>query len=227
MANIRKGVRTYKKQSLAKIIDDSLPEPIFELTDEKIEKLKNYKELAMAVLSIATILTMTVVAPNAIQALKIFERKKGRRISQKNLKQKTLSTFYSLRRRGYIQFERKGDDYEVRVTDKGRQQIKRLNFNTLRINHPQSWDGKFWQIAVDIPLKYKKNADELREKLKSLGCYALQRSLWFYPHDPRGEVEFVARNYLVANYVTFMKIDRLDPEDERVLKDYFKSELVI
>ncbi len=220
-------MKTYQKQSLAKIIDGSLPEPIFELTDEKIAKLKNYKELAMAVLSIATIMTMTIVAPNAIQALKIFERKKGRRISQKQLKQKTLSTFYSLRRRGYIEFERKGEDYEVRITDKGKKQIKKVNFNAIKINHPKAWDGKFWQIAVDIPLKYKRQADEFREKLKSLGCYPLQRSLWFYPYDPRGEVEFVARAYGVANYMTFMKIEHLDPEDRQTLQHYFKSESLI
>ncbi len=220
-------MKTYQKQSLAKIIDDSLPEPFFELTEGRIAKLKKYSEIALSILSIATILTMTIVAPNTIQALKIFEKKKGGRTSQKQLKQKTLDTFYSLRRRGYIQFERKGEDYEVRITDKGKKQIKKLNFDTLKINHPKSWDHKFWQIAIDIPLKYKWQADQLREKLKTLDCYPLQRSLWFYPHDPRGEVEFAARAYGVANYVTFMKIDRLDPEDEQILNDYFESQSIV
>ena len=220
-------MRAYHKQSLAKIIEDSLPEPFFELTDEKIAKLKTYAELTMRVLASATILTMAVVAPNAIQAIKIFERQKGRRVSQKKLKQKTLHTFYSLRRRGYIEFGHKGGDYEVKITERGKKQIKRLNFDSIKINHSGSWDGKFWQIAIDIPLKYKYKADRLREKLRSLGCYPLQRSLWFYPHDPRGEVEFVARAYMIANYVTFMKIERLDPEDQDTLRNHFKSQSVI
>jgi len=220
-------MKEYKKSSLTKIINESLPEPFFELTDDKIASFKKYSELLMSVLSMATLLTMTVVAPNAIQALKIFEKKKGKRISQKELKLKTRNIFYFLRRRGYIEFERRGDDYEMRITDRGKEIIKRLNFQTLVINHPKSWDGKFWQIAIDIPIKYKLAADQLREKLKSLDCYPLQRSLWFYPHDPRGEIEFVARAYGVANYVTFMKIERLEVEDEQVLKGYFQGQSII
>jgi len=220
-------MKTYFKQSIAKIIDESLPEPIVELTDEKIGKLKNCAEVVMSVLSIATIMTMTVVAPNAIQVLKLFQKRKGKRYSTKQNKQKILKTFYYLRSKGYIHFIAHGADYEVVVTDKGNKHVKNLNFETLTMSNPKTWDGKFWQIAIDIPVKYKTAADYLRSKLKELYCYPLQRSLWFYPHDPRGEVEFIGRTYGVANYITFMKIERMEQEDEKILREYFKSLSII
>ncbi|OGE78827.1 MAG: hypothetical protein A2751_01375 [Candidatus Doudnabacteria bacterium RIFCSPHIGHO2_01_FULL_46_14] len=220
-------MKTYFKQSISQIIDDSLPEPILELTEERIEKLKNTAEVIMGVLSIATILTMTVVAPNAIQALKLFQKRKGKKFSTKQNKQKILKSFYYLRSKGYIEFKARGKDYELLLTDKGKKQIKNLNFDTLSIAAPATWDGKFWQIAIDIPVKYKTAADYLRTKLKELNCYPLQRSLWFYPHDPRGEIEFVARTYGVANYLTFMKIERMEQDDESMLREYFRSLSII
>jgi len=220
-------VKSYFKQSIAQIIDESVPEPILELTDERIEKLKTVSDIVMSVLSIASILTLTVVAPNAIQLLKVFQKSKGRKYSTKHNKEKILRTFYYIRNKGYIDFRRNDKDYEIVITEKGNKKIKNLKFNTLVISNPKSWDGKFWQIAVDIPVKYKTSADYFRMKLKELRCYPLQRSLWFYPHDPRGEVEFIAKTYGVANYITFMKIERMEQDDKEILKTYFKESLII
>jgi hypothetical protein len=79
-------------------------------------------------------------------------------------------------------------------------------------------------VAADIPTKdHRQGADLLRRKLKQMGFYPLQRSLWFYPFDPRPEIEFICREFGVANFVTVMEINRLDVQDEKLLKKHFSK----
>lgn len=219
----------YTKLPLAAVIKKASPKPTFELSEEQIEKLKTYSNILLGILAGAGLVTMMVLAPNALQALDIFQKRKGKKpLKRKEKEQKVARAFYYLRHWGHIQLKRKREDYEVILTEKGKKQIKHLNLETLSIPRPKNWDGKFWQVAADIPTKeYRYGADALREKLKQMNFYPLQRTLWFYPYDPRVELEFIARNYGVANFVTVMKIATLDLSDEKVLREFFKEQKII
>ena len=64
-------------------------------------------------------------------------------------------------------------------------------------------------------------------KLKDMGFYPLQRTLWFYPFDPRKELESVLRRYDIGRFVTVMEVNRLDKSDEKIMKKYFRSQKII
>ena len=167
---------------------------------------------------------MTVLAPNALQALELFEKKgEKRKLTHKEKRRKILKSFYYLKNQGSVKFIPKGDDFEVILTQKGKKKIKHMNFETLSIQREKQWDGKFWQVVADIPTKYKLGADAFRKKIKSMNFYPLQRTLWFYPYDPRMEIEFIAKNYGIEGFITAMKIEILDEWDERVLKNSFRK----
>lgn len=219
----------YHKDSLKGIIDQAAPAPLFELTPKRIEKLKTYAEVTLAVLKIAAVLTAAAVAPNAIQALAIFEKKRRRRTSHRQKIQKVTKTFYYLKRRGYVEFKKRGDDdYEIKLTRLGRKQIRKLELDSITVPKPKFWDGYFWQVAADIPTKkFRRGADALRTKIKEMRFYPLQRTLWFYPYDPRVEIEFISRIYEVSQFVTVMKLAWLDPEDERKLTSFFRDQEII
>src|SRR3989344_2883022 len=214
-------MQQYKKLRIATVVKKAVPKPMLELTAERIEKLKNFGEVMLTILSVATIATMAVVAPNAIQALKMFEKKRDIRSTHKEKVEKVARTFYYLRRRSYIHFKRKGQDFEITLERNGQKQIRRLEFENLKIAKSESWDGYFWLVAADIPTKYKTGADMMRIKIKELGLYPLQRTLWFYPYDPSIEMEFVARAYGVNSFMTVMKIQEMDREDYDILKSFF------
>ena len=77
-------------------------------------------------------------------------------------------------------------------------------------------------MAADIPTKgYRQGADALRAKLKQMGFCPLQRTLWFYPYDPRKQLEVIVNHYGIGEFVTVMEISRMDIQDEKVLKKYF------
>ena len=215
-----------QKLKLAAALNQALPKPKgIELTDEQVANLKRASEIALAVIAVAGIATLIVVAPNALQLLdKFVFRKKGYRLSHKQKQRKLAETFYYLKRSGLIQLKPEGRGWRFYLTQKGRQRVERMNLNTLRIARPKVWNGKWWLVAADIPTKeYKASADLLRLKLKQMGFYPLQRTLWLYPYNPSRELQFILETFNIANFVTTMEINRLDLEDERVVKAYFKK----
>ena len=225
-------MKTYfKPVSWTTVLKHSLPaepEEVFELSEARIEKLKNYSQVLLAVLSVAGIAALTLLAPNALQALKIFETSKRLRRSEKptrNPNPKIVRTFYYLKQKKWIEFRRKGQDYEVVVTVQGKKQIRKMKLETVTVPRPVVWDGKFWEIVADIPTKdYRQGADAFRTKLKEMGFFHLQRTVWLYPFDPRLEIEFITRHYGIFNFATVMKVEELDPADEKPVKKFFRKQ---
>lgn len=222
-------MRPYSKLPLASVLKQAFPKPSFELTDKQLERLKTFSEVLLGILTVSTVMTMTVLAPNALQALDLFQKRKGKeKLKHPQKEQKVVRAFYYLKESGWADFRRKGDDYEIILTDKGKKKIRTFNLQTLAIAKPGEWDGKFWQVAADVPTrKYRQGADALRQKLKDMNFYRLQRTLWFYPYDPNLEIEFITRHYGIFPFVTVMKIEKLHPSDERVLKNFFKEQGII
>jgi len=222
-------MRVYKKLGISQIVKQATPKPILELSPGQIEKLKNFSDALLGILNLVGVATVAVLAPNALRMFDLFEKRGNpkKRILNAEKQQKVIRAFYYLRETGRIKFVQRGDSYEVVLTEKGQKQIKRINFETISVKTDSKWDGKFWQVAADIPTKYRLGADAFRDKLKLMNFYSLQRTLWFYPFNPRIEIEFVARTYGIDPFVTVMKIDELDISDKKLLVGYFKKAGVI
>lgn len=217
-------MQTYTKPELFSIIKEATFKPKFELTQSQISRLKSASDIVLAIAGIAGLVMVSVLAPNALQMFKsAFTKNDNPRISFKDRQKKLGRSFYYLKDKNYIQLKPKGRDLEIHLTDKGREKLEKLKLDTLEIRKPLFWDGKFWQIAADIPVQYRKGADSLRNKLKQMNFYSLQRTLWFYPYDPRKEIEVLTSEYNIDRFVTVMKIAKLDYLDNKILRDYFKE----
>lgn len=216
-------MQPYTKTDIASIIKDATPRPKIELTQVQLDRLKTAGEILLAIVGAAGIMTVALVAPNALQAFKAFGKKEGKRWMFKERQRKLGRSFYYLKEQNYIEFAPKGKDLRIHLTDKGRSKLKLLKLATLQVKKPIFWDGKFWQVAADIPVDYKRAAGSFRDKLKRMGFYSLQRTLWFYPYDPRKEIGLLTGEYKIDRFVTIMKIASLDYSDRRVLKDHFRK----
>ena len=207
-------------------------EKIPRISTEQVEKLKDASAIALSVIAGAGLVTLGAITPGIFIALEEYfrlrDRYRRKKLSRKDKQQKVLKTFYYLKQRGYINMKPAAGDFKISLTDKGFERMKEVNFDTLTIERPKNWDGKWWQVAADIPTKkYRRGADLLRQKLKDIGFFPLQRTLWFYPYDPRAEIEFVATTYGIERFVTVMEINRLDDDDEIKLKSYFIDEGIL
>ncbi|MDP3993952.1 MAG: hypothetical protein U1C56_01195 [Candidatus Curtissbacteria bacterium] len=213
------------------IIRNSLPvskKP--RLTAAQIEKLKTAGEVALGLLAAGGMLTLTVMAPNTFWAFErlFFKKPRYKHWTPGRKREKVARTFYYLKQHGLIKMAPTKKDFLISLTKLGRKRLEKMDFDAMAIKRPASWDGRWWQVAADIPTKdHKRAADLFRKKLKDIGFFPLQRTLWFYPYDPRGELEFLMNHFHIEHFVTIMEISRLDKDDEKMMKRFFKKKNII
>lgn len=184
----------------------------------------------VALIALAIVGTMAVpsAAPHLFKVLYKLYRSRKRSKPRDLAAIQSKRIFFYLKRTGAVRFHRNGSEWFVSITRAGQKRLQRLGFDALVIPKPKRWDKKWWLVAADIPTKgYKIAADNLRRKLVQVGFKPLQRTLWIHPYDPRKEVEEIISHYGVERFVTIMEINRLDIQDEKLLKYYFRKRGVL
>lgn len=216
------------KPVLALAVKEATPKPRLELTPGQISRLKTTAEIILTLIGVAGLVMVSVAAPNALRVFKQFSKQQNREPeSFKDRRKRLMRSFYYLKHKNFIELQPKDNDFKIKLTLKGHKKIAALKLRILEIKKPFVWDRKFWQVAADIPVEFRKAADALRKKLKTIGFYSLQRSLWFYPYDPRKGIRALTEEYQIDQFVTVMKIASFDPADHKVLYDFFKETGVI
>ncbi len=217
-------------REIAATIKNALPkEKRARLSPKQITNLKNATEFALILAAAPLAISLGDLGVELMKGIeRLFYDKTGKRLSHKVKQEKVIRTVYYLKEKGFIRMKRTGYDFKVILTKLGKKRAGKIDFENLTIPKSNSWDKKWWQVAADIPTKkHKRAADLLRAKLKEMGFFPLQRTLWFYPYDPREEINEVANHYQIGNFVTVMEINRLDRDDERRMKIFFRSESII
>ena len=105
------------------------------------------------------------------------------------------------------------------LTERGKLRALKYRFGDMKIK-TDSWDNKWRMVAFDIPERTKRGRDALRKKLKELGFYELQKSLWVFPYECRSEIDFIIEYFGLRRYVRFAILEFID--NELHLKEIFK-----
>ncbi len=117
----------------------------------------------------------------------------------KNTKMKrgNALTTHRLIKSKYIKVIRNRTETQIELTEKGKQIAQSFIYNN---KHKQTtaWD-KLWRVVMyDIPSKHKQERDGFRKKVKELGMYQLQKSVWVYPYDCKEEIQFLCDTLSVS-----------------------------
>ncbi len=172
-------------------------------------------KIVLSVIALSGVIIVGAMAPNIFQ---IFGR--SRRGSQYSPQQLRNSVYY-LRRKKYIEIIKEGDDkITVKLTNKGKRRIKEFSIDDLTISKPKSWDKKWWVVIFDIPIKFNKAREALRDRLKKLGFYQLQKSVWIYPYPCEDEILFLANIFQIEPFIEIFTADELLHEDK--IRKFFK-----
>ncbi|MEK7664691.1 MAG: hypothetical protein AAB361_00955 [Patescibacteria group bacterium] len=109
--------------------------------------------------------------------------------------------------------KKENDDGSVSIllTNKGKIKALKYNFDKITIDR-KNWDGKWRLVIFDIPEKIKKSRDALRWKIKELGFYELQKSVFVFPYQCEDEINFVIEYYNLRKYVRFGTLNAIDNE---------------
>ena len=74
---------------------------------------------------------------------------------------------------------------------------------------PKKWDGVWRLIIFDIPEKYRARRRDFQEKLKHMGCYQLQKSVWTHPFPCEKEIEMLKDFLHIKPYVDILIVSRM------------------
>jgi DNA-binding transcriptional regulator PaaX len=109
--------------------------------------------------------------------------------------------------------------YTFMLTDKGKLRALTYDFDTMVIKN-KDWDGKWRFVVFDIPEKFRSGRDALRNKIRNLGFYELQKSVFIFPYECENEIAFVIEFFGITKYVRYGSMDMID--NDIYLKKHFK-----
>ena len=192
--------------------------------DRQREKLyrtaKEYGEvLGLTLLGMAAVcgvLVVGVVAPNVFSA---FGRLNGRR--RYFDKQSLQERMHYYNRRGYVRVRKdsKEKTMEIELTSLGEKKVLKHALANLKVIIPEKWDG-VWRIVIfDIAEKNRWARGGLREYLKRMGFFPLQKSTFAFPYPCRKEIVFLCRLYGVGNQLRYIETSDISFDED--LKQFF------
>lgn len=107
-------------------------------------------------------------------------------------KRRNLSNaFKRLLKQDCIEIRKKRNQFYIGLTAKGKKMAGWLQIDALKIKRPKKWDKKWRIVIFDISQLKKIYRELFRSKLKELGFYQLQKSVWVMPFDCRDEIELL------------------------------------
>ena len=136
-------------------------------------------------------------------------------------RKKLSDAFYVLRKQGCLKIEMKDHQVYISLTEKGRKKAGWLQIDSLKIKKPERWDKKWRIVIFDIAQIKKFYREAFRGKLKELGFYPLQKSVWIIPYDCQDEIELLKDFFgLTEREVRIIIAENISGSDQ--LKKIFK-----
>ncbi len=98
-----------------------------------------------------------------------------------------------LEKRNLIKFQQTDNGtIHLELTHQGRHIVRLYNLETMKLKKPKEWDGKWRILIYDIPKIQKGASNAFRTKIRQLGLFPLQKSVWVSPYECLPEIEFLA-----------------------------------
>ncbi len=145
----------------------------------------------------------------------------GYKIKNIKYKKRFYNTFYRLKKEDLIQFENKNGQIYISLTKEGRKKAGKYQIDDLEIKKPSKWDEKWRILIFDIKDKQKLKREALRGKIKQLGLFQLQKSVWVYPYDFEKEIELLRSFFgFSSSEMQFIVASKI--ENDRELKNHFE-----
>lgn len=135
-------------------------------------------------------------------------------------------SIYKLQRNKYInwRYDKKKNVVKFELTKKGKKFFEVSKIDDLTIPIPKLWDQQWRFVLFDIPEKRRSFRNVLRDKLKHLGFFQFQKSVWVYPFECEEEIRYLCEYFGITPYVIAFtaKID-----NDRVLRRYFLKQGIL
>lgn len=148
----------------------------------------------------------------------IFERREDARKAKRFETSKMSQAIYRLKKRKMIKVRELNGKTCIELTEKGTRRKLLYDMQHIKISKPEKWDSKWRFLMFDIPETKRTARQMLTGRLKYLGFFQFQKSVWAYPYPCENEIDFISELFGVAKYVTMITVQM---ENDKPLKHAF------
>ena len=189
-------------------------ENLFKQLGKELDKYPHVKEV-LTILAAGALLSACLVMPGLPRILKPFIWQ------ERGYRRKRLGQILKrMHEQKLVEVAEIDGTPVVRITQKGMTKALSFKLEEMRIKKPKTWDRKWRIIVFDIPEKAKTFREIFRYRLKGLGFYRLQDSVFVHPYPCFEEIEFLRQIYGVEVGVTYILAEKV--EGHEFLKDHFR-----
>lgn len=126
--------------------------------------------------------------------------------------QRLVNEFYQDRLVDIV--EHQNGEISMTLSDKGERVVLRFDIDDINMPKPKEWGGSWTIVFFDIPEKNRAARDALRDKLKEIGFYELQKSALIYPYPCVDQINFIVEFFEVRPHVRYGELRNLSNEAE-------------
>jgi DNA-binding transcriptional regulator PaaX len=183
---------------------------MLEEESKKRSRRKNLQKIILDMVASAGILSIALLAPNALKILREFGYKTGKRQgeiignSRRNLVKAGLMEY---------------DGRFLRLTPKGEAKLRQLKVNDFKLQVPKKWDRKWRIIIFDIKEERRNLREKIRRTFNLIGFVRLQDSVWVYPYDCENLVTLLKADFKIGKDLLYLIVDAI--ENDKNLKKEF------
>ncbi len=181
------------------------------------------KDILLTMATAGIITVAVTMSPNLLYNItkEIIKIKKKDWV-RKNVDAGRLSrSLIGLNKNKIIILKENNGKFIVELTERGKKIVKEMQYEDMKIEKPNKWDKKWRIIIFDIPEGRRRMArDALRDKLKKLGFYLIQKSVWVYPYPCEKEIQFLCEMFEINPYVNIITADKIYNDD--IAREYFR-----
>ncbi len=123
-----------------------------------------------------------------------------------------------LKQKKFVAFPARSPKARILLTKLGLRRLNQIKFQKNRIKR-SAWDGQWRLLTFDIPEKQSGIRQTFRRKLKELGFFHFQRSVFVFPFECEREINLITDYLHIAACVHLLVANRFRG-DKQLLKKF-------
>ena len=176
-----------------------------------MRKLSETTQGILSYLAVAGVLVVGVTAPYALAGIPLLYASL-KKLSPEQAQVRRIAQALAAAKRGklIIMSEKPDGKFLVELSEKGRRRLKEIDYENLQIPILKTWDEKWRIVIFDIPHTFRKSIrNTFTIKLKRLGFFLLQKSVWVHAYPCENEIRFLAEALKVSRFVHIIVAESL------------------
>ena len=98
----------------------------------------------------------------------------------------------------------------IEITEAGKKKVLEYDLDEMKLKVPQKWDGWWRMVMFDIPQTKRRARDAISSKIKELGMYPIQKSVFVSPYPCKDEIDFIGEFFNARKNIIYIRAKEIE-----------------